>query len=355
LDIVFRCDFDQIIGGGHLSRCLALARQLPNAFKAIFCVRGEPLFINDHLSKLGVSFLAIPNSLSLSQEIQLLDKSIHWDRVDAIFFDITNSFTFSRISELPEYLEAMSKRVPNSALIDSMDEDSLLHLNKSLAVRRVITPYAGAQRVSGPFEHLFGPEFFILNIKNILAEMPSKKISAIAERITITMGQSDPTSLSLLVLKALRLVANSTPLNIKLVVGPLFSADLQSQINQMAKNYPCPLEILYSPNDMLDCYLWSDITIASTGLTKYELAILGVPAVLISPNKKMAKLQEKYDALGVSLHLGSGDSLSEQCVGEKILNLCLDKPARESLSRGGKRLIDGHGAKRLLDRVLSKL
>jgi len=353
--VLFRCDYSQSVGGGHLSRCKALARKLPPECKPLFVVRGNQNFLQAKLPGELDSFLIVPEEVSFGLELSLIDSAISWEEVTSTFLDFTNSSTFSMISELPEYLRQISERCPTSVLIDSMDEDSLIYRSRELKVKFLVTPYAGATKESGPFQHIFGPEYFVLSLNFNLPIDPLPSIAPVANKILVSMGQSDPTGMSSRVLRALLGKSQwAEGIALRLILGPLFSKQLSDEINSVSKNAGFPIELISSPQDMAEHYRWSDMTIASTGLTKYELAVLGVPALLLSPNAVMEKLQKKYDALGVSVHLGDESKLDVTSLAHSIFSFRNDLPLRTKLATKGMSLIDGRGAERLLNLVFDR-
>ena len=88
-----------------------------------------------------------------------------------------------------------------------------------------------------------------------------------------------------------------------------------------------------------------DLAVCAAGMTAYELACAGVPAVLVAIAENQARVSRAFEAAGAALTV----ERPEPGFGERI-RACLDKlvevDRRSKMARRGMELIDGHGAER---------
>jgi spore coat polysaccharide biosynthesis predicted glycosyltransferase SpsG len=93
------------------------------------------------------------------------------------------------------------------------------------------------------------------------------------------------------------------------------------------------------------------MAISTTGLTKYELALSGVPMILISPNSEHDMNQAYFRDFGAALDLGVADRLPVGAIGEACRRLALDRARRGDMAQRGRAILDGRGAVRLLGKI----
>ena len=103
-------------------------------------------------------------------------------------------------------------------------------------------------------------------------------------------------------------------------------------------------------NVMLEC----DIAITNSGLTRYELASLGVPSIIISNNKQQAFYCDFFSSFKASIHLGYYNDISEKFIRDKCLELMQKYELRVTMSNSGKKLIDGNGINRIWKAIKEK-
>jgi len=352
--IGFRLDYSNNIGGGHLKRCLAIANKISN-YDIFFIIKTDCKNIKKTINNIGYKCILINVKFTLSEEITFLKSFLRKNELKAIFFDISNQSTYKYLNQIPYYFNILRKKTENLILLDGMSKDSIIYYIKKLNVKFVVTPYLGAKLVKGPFVHLFGPNYFILNLKvskNFLIK--KNKTPKIASNILVTMGQSDPYNLSLLTVEAiLPILKLFKTIKIVLIFGPLFSADLKRKIMHKIFLFKIFFKVVDSPASMNKYYMWSDLAISSTGLTKYELAFFGVPSILISSTRENYKLHNIFSGFKSSVHVGPLPLIKTSTLSKEIIALLNDEQRRNKFIEIGKNLIDGKGADRLLEKVLN--
>src|SRR3546814_8638629 len=94
--------------------------------------------------------------------------------------------------------------------------------------------------------------------------------------------------------------------------------------------------------------LWCDLAISATGLTKYELAATGTPAILLSHDRAHAENNLAFAELGAAVDLGEIALLSDITIAETVRALLQDAARRARMSSCGRRAVDGRGAFRIV-------
>ena len=104
-----------------------------------------------------------------------------------------------------------------------------------------------------------------------------RRITSIASNLLITCGGSDPTETTLLAIKAAGKI--ETHLNLRVIIGPLFSDSLEMRIREEIDKLDHFCEIIQKPKSLREHLLWCDVAISASGLTKYELAATSTPSI----------------------------------------------------------------------------
>ncbi len=266
-----------------------------------------------------------------------------------VIFDVSHHENFPRAAEYNALFGQLHERATRTVVIDGLGEDSLAAAGEVRA-DMVVVPYVGAEpRSSGRW--LTGPEWFIPPPEFRAIAAGSREIRAECENILVTAGGSDPTAITALALEALTLLRDRS-IHIRVAVGPFFSRGLRDRLATLIEQCGHACELLDAPASLLEEFMRSDLAITATGLTKYELAATGTPALHISPDRRHARLNQSFAATGSALDAGPMDRLTPAQLASSIARLCDDLPARRAMSRRGAALLDGRGAERVAAAIL---
>ena len=214
----------------------------------------------------------------------------------------------------------------------------------------VIIPYVGVESVKvyreKESQYLLGPNFF--PIREEFLNATKKRSRKHVENILITMGGSDPNQITTKVVKALSKLKLNIHLNV--VLGKL-SQISGEQVKALLSNYGGSFQVSKDVQNMAEVMGKSQLAITSSGLTKYEMANMGLPAIVISNNRKHAALMDCFASYGTVVHLGCNDKVTEENILGVVIALIDDEINREKMSSAGKQLVDGKGIKRIFDNI----
>lgn len=189
---------------------------------------------------------------------------------------------------------------------------------------------------------LLGTRYVLLRHEFLKWRDWRRNLNECARRILVTLGGSDPYNLTLKVLQALtRLKECETTV----VVGgsnPHWDV-LQSNTQQWASS----AHLLRGTSNMPELMAEADLSIAAGGTTAWELAFMGLPALLLPLAANQVSNVEQLSASGVARALGGFDTLSPAQIGAAIEDLLKDPETRAEMSRRGRALIDGNGGSRV--------
>ena len=231
------------------------------------------------------------------------------------------------------------------AVIDGIGENSLRHQRPGLKVDLFIAPYAGERSNKDQRVRLLaGPEFAPLGAD--YEKLPPRPIQTAANRILVSCGGSDPFEITAMVVKALADVQGQQ-LTVRVVLGPGFEPTYRAGLIEMGRDTKHTIEWIEAPDSLVSHMRWSDLAVATSGLTKYELAAAGTPAILISPDDMHVRANEPFTDLGTVADLGSAEHVTPADIASALRALLDDPERRSAMVRAGRNAVDGRGAARI--------
>jgi UDP-2,4-diacetamido-2,4,6-trideoxy-beta-L-altropyranose hydrolase len=210
---------------------------------------------------------------------------------------------------------------------------------------RVAADYAGL--TGGTTRFLLGPQYALLRpefakCRPAHLRPPRRQ----AERLLVTLGGADPNNVSQLLLEALPHLEGA-PLKTVLVVGPA-----NPHRETLAALAPLPgVEIAVDPPGLSGLMLDTDIAITAGSTSFWELACLGVPALIVVIANNQRAIARAAENAGAALVLGESNHLNPRNLAAAIAALAADPNRRQRMSAAGRNLVDGRGAARVANAV----
>ena len=319
------------IGFGHIARCRAL-------YAAFTKKDIEPLFIINADSSV--------TSLLKGTDYIILD----WQKKKNELFDIIKyadiGILDSYLAPLPFY-ERFEKSVKLPLYIDDyvrLDYPRGIILNPSIFGDEIDYKREDALPV------LKGPDYVLL--REEFWDVPPKRTREHVKNILITFGGDDMRSLTLKVLDFLD--KNFSEFTKFVIVSKGFKdQDIRILKNEYGEKSNVRLIISPSGEMIRDAMLNADIAISAGGQTTYELARIGLPPIIIGVADNQRKNIEGWIKRGFIRYAGwwNDQNLLDRLNSE--IEILQDFELRSKMSKVGISLIDGKGALRVVDKLLS--
>ncbi|MEW5801189.1 MAG: hypothetical protein AB1847_03695 [bacterium] len=338
--ILFRCDGSREIGFGSVVRCLALADELSQVHHvpSAFAMRESPLAF-DMVRQKGYPVLATPQQADdeAFDYIRWLDGSISQVGAGALILDVRDDLQ----------RDAVDTWRRQGVLVVALDDPSERRLAADLAF---YPPVPQVQNLdwSGFSGQLYtGWEWVVL--RRELSHRPQPRSfhesSPVREHprrpvVLVTMGGSDPEGLTLKAVAALDLLYED--FETVLVLGPAFphNEELKSLLAAARRSYT----VKSCVTDMPALMAHSSLAVTSFGVTAYELAALGIPAIYVCLTQDHFASSTCLVDAGMGKSLGVFSQVSEEMLADAVRELLARIADGEKMIR---RPVDGRGAERI--------
>jgi spore coat polysaccharide biosynthesis predicted glycosyltransferase SpsG len=205
-------------------------------------------------------------------------------------------------------------------------------------------PVAGARALDWSGSHTLprlGWEWALLGLN---ANAPKiKDMRGSRPTVLVAMGGSDPHGLTLRMAKALAGLDSVYRVRFVIGTGMKDAATVARGLVALKKNY----ETVEGADDLSIEYASADVALCAFGVTAYELAACGIPALYLGLTPDHVASAAAFAEAGMGISLGLADKALDADILRSV-NWLLGKPAVRRDMRGcGLALLDGQGAARI--------
>jgi spore coat polysaccharide biosynthesis predicted glycosyltransferase SpsG len=166
--------------------------------------------------------------------------------------------------------------------------------------------------------------------------------------VLITLGGADADNQTLKVIQAVKQI-DIAGFEAVVVVGA--NNPHRPQLQVESRDSTVPIAIVTNATNMDELMAWADLAVSGGGSTCWELAFMGLPALVLILADNQRAVAEGLDEAGIVVNLGWHNNLNATDITQAVLSLAGETDARTEMSQRGRQLIDGRGN----DRVVSKL
>jgi spore coat polysaccharide biosynthesis protein SpsF len=338
--LLIRCDAAPEIGFGHVVRCLALADELRDGhcWQAEFAmIKGEMGFAQVQ-AKGYVVHCAPTEHLSGEQEGAWLQQLVKNILPQALLLDVRTDLTTSAI----QFIRA------SGVLIVTIDDPSERRLAADLAFYPPVPQVEKMDWTGFCGECYVGWEWVLLRKQFAGLYTPRNNTPPV---ILVTMGGSDPANFTGRILRVLDGLPDDFETIVVIGAGFVHRLELQTFLAQAQRSY----RIDRAVHDMATLMRNVDLAIASFGVTAYELAASGTPAIFFCLSKDHARSASKFINDGLAVGCGDLDECSPERISQAVCSL-LDSPElRHEMGCRACAAVDGQGATRIASKIMEKL
>lgn len=309
-DVLFRVDADQKIGIGHMRRCQALSEGFKRAGlkKFAFATRTPETFREWYGSKYTLFKLNADTFSNEVAEIKQIASKNNFNYTVIDRYGISTSY----LKRLKEFLPRLVS-LNDDVVLDDYPVDVVINYN--VYARRLRYP-------SSTRAKLFLGLPYVPVREEFRKKQPSGKKTGLP-RVFVALGG----------------YARQAHLN---------------KIRRALEQACIPMEVSWASGrtrHVAKAMDGADLAITAGGVTTYELASLGIPAIIVILAQNQKRIAEAWHCQGNAVNLGELRTLSAKKIAKTIEELLNSTVKRRQMSRKAIHLIDGQGA----DRLVSKL
>lgn len=334
--LIFRTDAGPQIGMGHAMRCLALAQAWQDTGgRAVFAMATTTPALVSRLEADGVDVICMtvdPGSVQDGDKTALLAQELAaaWVVVDGYHFD-------ARFQRRIKDTAARLLVIDDNGQCDYYSADMVLNQNLHAAADFYLNKEPSTRL-------LLGSSYMLLRREFLIWSGHRRNIPERAGKLLITMGGADPDNNTVKIMEALQ-TSGMESLEICAVVGS--SNPHRALIEEAIGKSRFPTRLCVNHSDMAELLAWADLAVSSGGTTVWEMAFMGLPALVGVTAPVEALLVSGLERLGLFAPLGWLTELSPARLKRALLEQ--DRETRRRMSKLGQQVIDGDGCKRVLE------
>ncbi len=340
--LLIRADAGAGVGAGHLMRCLALAESWIEGGGGVTVAvpSNVPEGLATRVALVGADMERVPADMEDADWLIRRSAALGacWIVIDGYRFDT-------------DYLAAVSEAgTPVLAIDDDARHGTYptrLVLNQNLHAR--LGDYDG--KTEAPL--LLGPSYALIRSEFRCAEDWERSIPDVAGKVLVTLGGADPGGHTGRLVEAFRVLSSrdSAPSpKVRVVVG---AANPRLKALREAFTTSPEVEILSDVRDMGKQMRWCDLALSAAGSTVWELALFGAPMMLATASKVEEPVARSLAEAGAALHLGRLADLDVEDLVASLGQALADAALRKRLGDAAGGLVDGRGARRVVEQMLA--
>ncbi len=341
--LCIRADADASMGIGHVMRCLALAQAWQDRGGRVFFISTmKTVSLLERLRQENMELIAITATPGSEADLNQTVAAAHAQKAAWIVLD---GYHFTR-----EFMLSAQQAGLHLLILDDVADRDLSGVEAVLN-QNAYANDAMHQHFAPCPELLLGAPYTLIR-REFLRPSCAKQIRAEAGRVLITLGGADVPNATLNVMRALQHITFRR-LEVRLVIGAAnrHIDTLQTEMVALLEFHEA--EFLINPPNMPELMSWSDVTITAAGSSCWELCCLGVPQLILVTADNQRLMPAYFIEHDIAEVFGELDDTRTEELAQRLAALLLDTPRRMQLSRTALSVIDGGGAQRVVNFMLS--
>src|ERR1035441_6913367 len=332
--LLIRADGSARIGTGHVMRCLALAQSWQQAGgRAIFAQAASTPALERRLRQEGFETTQLDAEPGgIEDGVQTLEQA----RTFKASWIVADGYRFGT---------AWQKQIKDAGqrllLID--DYGHAEHYSADWILNQNLHAVESLYACREPHTHLLlGTRYALLRQEFLAWKNWQREMPAVARKVLVTLGGSDPDNVTGKVIEALAGLRN-----LEAVVAIGGSNQNIEAIRAAIRNGGTPVRLVEDAANMPELMAWADVAVAAGGTTSWELAFMGLPALILVLAPNQSAVTKALEERGVAHNLGLASENSGDRIALAIQTLSHDSERRCALSRAGGQYVDGLGSRRV--------
>lgn len=335
--LIIRADASTQIGTGHVMRCLALAQawQDKGGLSTLASATLPPA-LGQRLESEGLSLAPITAEPGGPDDVR---QTVEHARALGATWVVVDGYQFGAA-----YQESLRDAGLKVLFIDDSGHAGICCAD--LVLNQNSYAHEGLYANRSPHTRLLlGPQYVLLRREFWPWCGWQREIPAVAHKVLVTMGGSDPDNVTLRVIQVLEQIKVPS-LEATVVVGG--GNPHYVELEAFAQSSHHHIRVEQNVVDMPALMAWADVAVTAGGTTCYELSLMGLPALIIVLAENQRPSAAALAAAGVGWDLGWHSLIDVPAMADALGRLRADPDARIAMMRHGQALSDGHGSVRVV-------
>ncbi len=337
MNVLIRCDGSPENGLGHVVRCLTLADELHDVHDChiTFAMRTGPLGIKMVKEK-DYEVLTPPKGDLSFDYREWLNECARNVEAKVLILDVRDGLQRTTLDELRK----------EGILIVTIDDPENKRLSADLVFCLPVPQVKRVDWTGFSGEPYVGWEWVILRKEFSHASCPKSQASGYVlhtPKVLVTMGGSDPHGMTLKVVKAMERLDED--FEVVVVLGAGFQH--KKEFGNLLSNCKRRFDVRENVQNMAEIMAQSDLAVASFGVTAYELAAMGVPAIYLCLTEDHAESASAFVEEGMAVCLDVFPHVTKTMLAEALRQLLNDAPKRSQMADRARQQVDGQGVERV--------
>jgi len=348
--ILFRCDGSHEIGFGHVVRCLALADELRerHGCDITFAMLRDRTAV-DLIKRYGYKVATTDSASKDFAYEDWLNGVVHATKAEVLVLDVRD--------ELPG--EAIMVIRKKGVVVATIDDPTPRRLLADLAFYPPVPQLERLDWLGFTGRLYAGWEWVVLrkefahpvNAHGDTGEGLSTPQSRGIPNILVTMGGSDPQGMTIKAINALALLDDQ--FETMIILGPGFAH--RKDLDELLDGFSHPYKIYENISNMSDIMAEADLAVASFGVTAYELAAMGVPAIYMCLTEDHVESASIFQTNEMAFCLGHFKEVTQGMLAQKIKYVLTQLLLREDMAKRSQKLVDGNGAFLIAQKIMAEI
>jgi len=326
--ILIRADAGLALGTGHVMRCLALAQAWrAQGGEAVFVMAESTLQVESRLQQENFPAVRIsenPGSLADSNFVAELAKAegFNWVVLDGPQFP-------------PDYQMSIKSAGPRLLAVDDGGERG--HYAADLILNQNLNASESSYRDRESYTRLLLGTSYLLLREEFVKRTCRRRVPPYGRRVLVTLGGTDPGSVTRRIIQ--------TGILHKYQATYVLGSPEHESLNDIEKE---PICVVQNPPDMSQWMSNSDIALLCAGGTLWEALFMGCAVLSWTRNPVQEEIMSELHRRNAARCLGSINQFDSTRLANQISKLAMSADARRRMSAAGRRVLDGHGADRVV-------
>lgn len=328
--LILRVDANPAIGAGHVMRCIALAQAWrAGGGRAVLCGRIESEFLGQRLVAEGLEYVEVEPGID--RTLEALRRKVPlgaWVAIDGYHFG-------------PEWQDSLVEAGYRVIALDDGARLTRYRAHVILAAEHDATP----SRYQAPSSTviLAGSRYRLLR-QGFADMVRAPREHGCGAVVLVSFGGADSRNATCDALLGLSRTLGPTD-RVLVVLGPLNRHE--EAVAAVLRRAAFQHELYRAVEDMRDLYGRADLAVSAAGGAAWEMAVCGVPSILVPVAENQVPGMRYLVAAGAALNVENIATLRSEEFPQLVSALLSNHDALSDMRRNGQAACDGRGASRV--------